>query len=81
MFYNIEGFNLNDVLIFFYDFVELYEKGVNYIVLLMWMLVVVEDGKIVLFVYIKKVKVVGFKLIIWILECFGFLVNGGGWYF
>lgn len=47
----------------------------------MWMLVVVEDGKIVFFVYIKEVKVVGFKLIIWILECFGLLVNGGGWYF
>lgn len=79
--YNIEGFNPNDASTFPYDFAELHEKGVNYIAPPMWMLVAVEDGKIVPSAYTKKAKAAGLKLITWTLERSGPLANGGGWYF
>ena len=79
--YNIEGFNPNDASTFPYDFAELHAKGVNYIAPPMWMLVAVEDGKIVPSVYTKEAKAAGLKLITWTLERSGPLANGGGWYF
>ncbi len=79
--YNIEGFNPNNASTFPYDFAELHAKGVNYIAPPMWMLVAVEDGKIVPSVYTKEAKAAGLKLITWTLERSGPLANGGGWYF
>lgn len=79
--YNIEGFNPNDASTFPYDFAELHAKGVNYIAPPMWMLVAVEDGKIVPSAYTIEAKAAGLKLITWTLERSGPLANGGGWYF
>ena len=47
----------------------------------MWMLVAVENGKIVPSAYTKAAKAAGLKLITWTLERSGPLANGGGWYF
>ena len=79
--YNIEGFNPNDSSTFPHDFAELHAKGVNYIAPPMWMLVAIEDGKIVPSAYTKAAKAAGLKLITWTLERSGPLANGGGWYF
>lgn len=59
---------------------ELKKIGVNYIAPPMWMLVTVEDGKIVPSPYAKAAKDAGLKIITWTLERSGPLGNGGGWY-
>ncbi|KAA5606734.1 glycerophosphodiester phosphodiesterase [Roseospira marina] len=60
---------------------ELKEKGVNYIAPALFMLVTVEDGKIVPSTYAKEAKAAGLKIITWTLERSGPLVTGGGWYY
>ena len=60
---------------------ELADMGVNYIAPPMWMLVTLEDGKMVPSPYAKEAKAAGLKLITWTLERSGPLTTGGGWYF
>ncbi|SFL89601.1 glycerophosphodiester phosphodiesterase family protein [Shimia aestuarii] len=79
--YNIDGFNPNDAATFPYDFADLKAKGVNYIAPPMWMLVAVENDRIVRSAYAKAANDAGLKLITWTLERSGPLANGGGWYF
>ena len=55
--------------------------GVNYIAPPMWVLVTLEDGKIVPSAYAKAATAAGLKIITWTLERSGPLRNGGGWYF
>lgn len=79
--YNIDRFDSNNPETFPHDFAELHAKGVNYIAPPMWMLVTLEDGKIVPSAYSKEAQKAGLKLITWTLERSGPLANGGGWYF
>ena len=60
---------------------ELADMGVNYIAPPMWMLVTLQDGKIVPSVYATQAKAAGLNLITWTLERSGPLGAGGGWYY
>ncbi len=60
---------------------ELADMGVNYIAPPLWMLVTVEDGKMVPSPYATEAKAAGLELITWTLERSGPLTDGGGWYF
>ncbi len=79
--YNTEGFNINDPKTFVHDLADLHAKGVNYIAPPLWMLVTVEDGKIVPSAYAKAIKEADLDIISWSLERSGPLADGGGWYF
>ncbi|MCV6595581.1 MAG: glycerophosphodiester phosphodiesterase family protein [Mangrovicoccus sp.] len=60
---------------------ELAQMGVNYIAPPAWMLVTLENGKIVPSAYAKEAQAAGINLITWTIERSGPLVNGGGWYY
>ncbi|WFE88180.1 glycerophosphodiester phosphodiesterase family protein [Roseibium porphyridii] len=60
---------------------ELKEMGVNYIAPPLFVLLSVEDGKIVPSAYAKAAKEAGLDLITWTLERSGPLNTGGGWYY
>ena len=60
---------------------ELADQGVKIIAPPLWMLVAVEDGKIVPSVYAKAAKAAGLDIITWTLERSGTLTDGGGWYY
>ncbi|MGB0694137.1 MAG: glycerophosphodiester phosphodiesterase family protein [Rhodospirillaceae bacterium] len=56
-------------------------NGINYLAPALWMLVTVENGKIVPSAYAKAAKDAGLTLIAWSLERSGPLAGGGGWYY
>ncbi len=60
---------------------ELADAGVKIIAPPMWMLVEINDGKIVPSVYAMHAKAAGLDIITWTLERSGLLKNGGGWYY
>ncbi len=60
---------------------ELADMGVNYLAPPLWMLVTVENGKIVPSRYAIEAKAARLNLITWTLERSGPLDTGGGWYF
>ena len=79
--YNVEGFDPMKPATFQPSMAELKSKGVNYIAPPMWMLVTIDDGKIVPSAYTIEAKKAGLNLITWTLERSGALQNGGGWYY
>jgi glycerophosphoryl diester phosphodiesterase len=60
---------------------ELKQMGVNYIAPPMWMLITLEEGKIVPNALAKAAKEADLGIFTWTLERSGFLSEGGGWYF
>jgi glycerophosphoryl diester phosphodiesterase len=60
---------------------ELKEMGVNYIAPPLFVLLTLEDGKIVPSPYAKSAKEAGLDIITWTLERSGPLSSGGGWYY
>ena len=60
---------------------ELADMGVKYIAPPMWMLLTVEDGRMVASPYAKEAQAAGLNIITWTLERSGPLTTGGGWYF
>jgi glycerophosphoryl diester phosphodiesterase len=60
---------------------ELHAMGVRYIAPPTWMLVTLEDGKIVPSPYAIEAKAAGLNIITWTLERSGLLRDGGGFYF
>lgn len=60
---------------------ELKEMGVNYLAPPLFVLLTLEDGKIVPSPYAKAAKDAGLNLITWTLERSGPLDAGGGWYY
>lgn len=60
---------------------ELKEMGVNYLAPPLFVLLTLEDGKIVPSPYAEAAKAAGLKLITWTLERSGPLTSGGGWYY
>ena len=79
--YNEEGFDPMKPETFSPSMVELEKMGVNYIAPPMWMLVTVDDDRIVPSEYAKEAREAGLKLITWTLERSGPLGSGGGWYY
>ncbi|KIC20985.1 glycerophosphodiester phosphodiesterase [Leisingera sp. ANG-Vp] len=79
--YRREGFDANNPDTFPLDFAELHAQGVNYLAPPMWMLVTLDNGRIVPSAYANEAKAAGLKLITWTLERSGPLASGGGWYF
>ncbi|SLM32921.1 GlpQ2 [Desulfamplus magnetovallimortis] len=60
---------------------ELFAKNVRIIAPPMWMLLTVDNGKIVPSEYARRAKAAGLDIITWTLERSGLLKNGGGWYY
>ena len=60
---------------------ELADQGVKIIAPPTYMLVTLEDGKIVPSPYAKEAKAAGLKIITWTLERSGTLTDGGGFYY
>lgn len=60
---------------------ELKAMGVNYIAPPLFVLLSLEDGKIVPSPYAREAKAAGLDLITWTLERSGPLSSGGGWYY
>lgn len=60
---------------------ELKALGVNYIAPPLWVLVKLENGKMVPSLYAEKAKAAGLEIITWTAERSGFLRDGGGWYY
>ena len=79
--YNRDGFDHNDPATFEPSMRALADMGVNYIAPPMWMLVTVNNGRIVPSAYARAATVAGLQMITWTLERSGSLVAGGGWYY
>ncbi|WP_422375771.1 glycerophosphodiester phosphodiesterase family protein [Roseibium sp.] len=60
---------------------ELKKMGVNYIAPPLFVLLTLEDGKIVPSPYAREARKAGLDLITWTLERSGPLNSGGGWYY
>ncbi|MGB0798106.1 MAG: glycerophosphodiester phosphodiesterase family protein [Planktomarina sp.] len=60
---------------------QLRAQGVNYIAPPMWMLLSIEEDKMVPSAYAKAATNAGLKIITWTLERSGPLTSGGGWYY
>ncbi len=60
---------------------ELKDMGVNYVAPPIWMMLTVEDGRMVASPYAKAAHAAGIDLIAWSLERSGPLNDGGGWYY
>ena len=73
--------NIMDASTFAPSMKALKAKGVNYIAPPLWMLVTVNDGRIVPSVYAQEAKAAGLKIISWTVERSGTIRYGGGWYY
>jgi glycerophosphoryl diester phosphodiesterase len=60
---------------------DLYDMGVRYIAPPTWMLVTVQDGRIVPSPYATEARSAGLNIITWTLERSGPLASGGGFYY
>jgi glycerophosphoryl diester phosphodiesterase len=60
---------------------QLADQGVNYIAPPIWMLLTLENGKIVPSPYSLEARKAGLNIIAWSFESSGPLNNGGGWYY
>ncbi|WP_017443829.1 glycerophosphodiester phosphodiesterase family protein [Gayadomonas joobiniege] len=79
--YGIDGFDPQNLNSFSPSMTELKAKGVQIIAPPLWVLVAVENDKIVPSEYAKAAKAAGLKIIAWSLERSGQLNQGGGWYY
>jgi glycerophosphoryl diester phosphodiesterase len=77
----IEGFDNMKPETWGHDLADLHGKGLNYIAPPLFVLVTLEDGKIVPSAYAKAAKDAGLKIITWSLERSGPLNAGGGGYY
>ena len=79
--YDDPSFNHRDPATWQPSMAELAAEGVQIIAPPTWMLLEVENGKIVPSLYADSAKQAGLDIITWTMERSGLLVNGGGWYF
>ncbi len=79
--YSRRGFDHNEPATFEPSMQELADMGVRYVAPPMWMLVTVDEGRIVPSAYTKAAREAGLRLITWTLERSGPLGSGGGWYY
>ena len=75
------GLDPNDPTTFKPSMSELKTMGVNYLAPPIWMLLTLEENKIVPSAYAKQARDAGLQLITWTLERSGPLTGGGGWYY
>ncbi len=79
--YKDYGFNHMDPATYRHNMSDLKAQGVNIISPPMWILVTLENGKIVPSAYATEAKAAGLKLFTWTLERSGPLVGKGGWHY
>ena len=79
--YTIDRWSPEDETKWQHSMEDLKSMGVNYIAPPMWVLVKLEDGKIVPSLYATKANAAGLKIITWTAERSGLLKDGGGWYY
>ncbi|MEM9734855.1 MAG: glycerophosphodiester phosphodiesterase family protein [Pseudomonadota bacterium] len=79
--YNIDGWSPEDESTWPDTKQSLYDRGVRYIAPPLWVLVKVENGKMVPSLYAKRAKEAGLNIISWTVERSGLLKSGGGWYY
>ena len=60
---------------------SLYDRGVRYIAPPLWVLVTIENGRIVPSLYARRAEEARLSIITWTVERSGPLAGGGGWYF
>ena len=60
---------------------DLKDMGVNFIAPPMWVLVTLENGRVIPSAYAREAKAAGLSILTWTLERSGPLSNGGGWYY
>ncbi len=77
----LDGFDPNKPATFKPSMTELAAMGVRYIAPPLWMLVTLDQERIVPSAYTHEAKAAGLNLITWTLERSGPLVSGGGWYY
>jgi len=77
----IDGFDNMKPETWGHDLADLHGKGLNYIAPPLFVLVTLEDGKIVPSAYAKAARDAGLKIITWSLERSGPLNAGGGGYY
>jgi glycerophosphoryl diester phosphodiesterase len=77
----IEGWSPMDPATWDHAMADLKAIGVNYIAPPLWVLVTLQDGKIVPSVYAAEAKAAGLNIITWTLERSGPLAAGGGSYY
>ncbi|MEH6521869.1 glycerophosphodiester phosphodiesterase family protein [Sulfitobacter sp.] len=79
--YRIDGWNPNAPVTWAHQMDELKALGVNYIAPPLWVLLTLENDKIVPSTYSVKAREAGLNIIAWSFERSGSLQNGGGWYY
>jgi glycerophosphoryl diester phosphodiesterase len=79
--YSVSGWNPNSPASWTHQMDELKSMGVNYIAPPLWVLLTLDDSKIVPSTYAIKAREAGIDIITWSLERSGPLQNGGGWYY
>ncbi|MEO1399122.1 MAG: glycerophosphodiester phosphodiesterase family protein [Pseudomonadota bacterium] len=79
--YSIDGWSPEDETSWRHSMEELKAMGVNYIAPPLWVLLKLEEGKMVPSLYAIKAKAAGLNIITWTAERSGFLKGGGGWYY
>jgi glycerophosphoryl diester phosphodiesterase len=79
--YSEDGFDFLKPETFKPSMQQLADQGVNYIAPPIWMLLTLDDGKIVPSPYALEARKAGLNIIAWSFERSGPLNNGGGWYY
>jgi glycerophosphoryl diester phosphodiesterase len=79
--YNIDGFDPMNADTWPEPMSAYVKMGVKFIAPPTWILVTVENGKIVPSLWAKEASAAGLNIITWTIERSGPLANGGGWYF
>ena len=79
--YDDPAFKVDDASTWTPSMEELVADGIQILAPPTWMLVSVEDDKIVPSIYAKAAKAAGLGIITWTLERSGLLASGGGWYY
>ena len=79
--YNIEGYSPQDPTTWPNTMEDLKSMGVNFIAPPLWMLIALEDDKMVPSTLATAAKAADLEIITWTLERSGPLASGGGWYY
>ncbi|MEM8748981.1 MAG: glycerophosphodiester phosphodiesterase family protein [Pseudomonadota bacterium] len=79
--FRIDGWSASDASTWQHTMADLKAMGVNTIAPPMWVLITLEDGKIVPSLYAKRAKEAGLEIVTWTTERSGPLAGGGGWYY
>ncbi|MEP6017688.1 MAG: glycerophosphodiester phosphodiesterase family protein [Paracoccaceae bacterium] len=77
----LPGWTPNDAATWPHQMDELKAMGVNYIAPPIWVLLALDNGKIVPSTYAIEARNAGLEIITWTFERSGSLQNGGGWYY